>query len=54
MLAVHAGSKKGQADKKEARKAKKQAADEQEQAGIRRAAPTLEELAKVGAHVSTR
>ena len=48
------GSKKGPGEKKEARKAKKQAADEQEQAGIRRAPPTAEELAKVGAFVPQR
>lgn len=49
-----AGARKGKADKKEARKARKQAAQEEEEAGLRRGAPTPEELARVGAHIPVR
>ena len=47
------GKKKGKAEKKEARKARKQdAADSSSTA--RRQPPTVDELARVGAHFDTR
>ena len=48
-----AGKKKEKADKKEARKARKQGGSDAATAGLRRAPPTREELALVGAHVDT-
>jgi hypothetical protein len=45
------GKKRDKADKKEARKAKKQGSADGATSSLRRAPPTQEELARVGAHV---
>ena len=47
------GKQKGKAEKKEARKARRQEASENTVSSTRRAPPTQEELAGVGAYIDT-